>query len=107
MHTQERKLPAISKGGELPAQRSYSIRLVKAIGEESDAKGRYQQVASKAKLASKLVSTPVFRLRLQAVTRKSGTSSSNPLRAGNSPDRTTPTPGAPASQIPQAVYHLN
>ena len=52
MHAQERKLTAISKGGELPAQRSYSVSLVKAIGEESYAKWRFQQVATKAKLSS-------------------------------------------------------
>jgi hypothetical protein len=67
MHTQERKLPAISKGGKLPTQRSYSVGLVKAIGEESYAKWRYQQVASKAKLSSKLSSTLAASLRLQAL----------------------------------------
>jgi hypothetical protein len=51
MHTQERKLVAISKSGELPAERSNSVGLVEAIGEESYAKWRCQQVVSKPKLA--------------------------------------------------------
>jgi hypothetical protein len=38
MHAQERKLPAAGKGGELPAERSDSVGLAKAIGEESYAK---------------------------------------------------------------------
>jgi hypothetical protein len=38
MDTHERKLAATGKGRELPAERSYSVGLAKAIGEESDAK---------------------------------------------------------------------
>jgi hypothetical protein len=56
MHTQERKLPAAGKGRELPAERSYSVGLAKAIGEECDAKRGYQQVVSKPKLAGMLKS---------------------------------------------------
>ena len=50
MHAQERKLAAIGKGGELPAERSYPIGLVKAVSEESDAKLRYQQVVQGAQI---------------------------------------------------------
>jgi hypothetical protein len=68
MHTPERKLPVLGKGGELPAERSYSIGLAEAVGEESDAKWRYQQVVPKAKSAGKLFSTSGASLRFQTVT---------------------------------------
>ena len=42
MHTQKRKLPANGKSGELPAERSYTVGLAKAIGEKGDAKRRHQ-----------------------------------------------------------------
>ena len=51
MNTQERKLPAAGKCGELPAERTYSVGLVKAIGEERHTNRRYQQVFSKPKVA--------------------------------------------------------
>jgi hypothetical protein len=43
MNAQKRKLPAAGKGGELPAERGYSVGLAEAIGEESDAKRRCQR----------------------------------------------------------------
>ena len=67
MDTQERKLPAIGKGGELPAERSYSVGLAEAIGEESDAKWRNQQVVPQAKSAGTLFPTSGTSLRLQTV----------------------------------------
>ena len=42
VNTQERKLPAAGKSGELPAERSYTVGLAKAIGKESYANGRCQ-----------------------------------------------------------------
>ena len=66
MNAQERKLPAAGKGRELPAERSYSVGLTEAIGEESDAQWRCQQAASKAKPAGKLASTAGGSLRLRA-----------------------------------------
>lgn len=68
MHTQERKLPPTGKGGELLTERRYSVGLAKAIGEESDAEWRYQQVVQKDKLAGMLFSTSGASLRFQAVT---------------------------------------
>jgi hypothetical protein len=42
VNTQERKLPAAGKGGELAAQRGDSVGFAEAIGEESHAKRRCQ-----------------------------------------------------------------
>src|SRR5450432_1777816 len=68
MHTQERKLPASGKGRELLAERSHTVGLAKAIGEECNAKLRYQQVVPKAELAGTPFSTSLASGRFQAVT---------------------------------------
>ena len=98
MHTEERKLPATGKGGELPAERSYSVGLAKAVGEEGDAKRRYQEAASKAKLAGKLFSTPGASLRFRIGTFRVGPDSVQP--AGHS-IRATLTAAAAASTRPR------
>jgi hypothetical protein len=77
MHTQERKLPPAGKVGELLADGGYSVGLVKAIGEESDAKWRHRQVAPKAKLAGNRFSTSAASLRFQALTGITGKPRSN------------------------------
>ena len=84
MHTQERKLPPTGKGGELLTERRYSVGLAKAIGEESDAEWRYQQVVQKDKLAGMLFSTSGASLRFQAVTGISRRNDSFQLRGRNS-----------------------
>jgi hypothetical protein len=65
MHTQERKLPVLGKGGELPAERSYSIGLAEAVGEESDAKWRYQQVVPLTGICSTPRSNPPRPISIQ------------------------------------------
>jgi hypothetical protein len=50
IHTQKRDLPAVGEGAELLTERCYSVGLAEAIGEERDAKWRYQQVVQGSEL---------------------------------------------------------